>query len=584
MNTEHAHIDHAKFDVTAIRAQFPILATRSNGKPLVYLDNGATTQKPNSVIDAVSNYYKAQNSNIHRGVYQLSQLATDAYEASREIIRKFIGAKESAEIILTRGTTESINLVANSWSRAFLKPGDEIIISNLEHHSNIVPWQMACEQFGATLRVIPINDAGELMMDEFARLLSNRTKMVAVNHISNSLGTINPVEQIIAMAHQVGAHVLIDGAQWVAHHPTNVQKLDTDFYCFSGHKLYGPTGIGVLYGKRALLDQMPPYMGGGDMIRNVTFAKTTYADLPNKFEAGTPDIAGGIGLGAAIAFLNSVGFASIESYEAELLAYATSKISSIPGLRIIGTAANKSCVISFVMENPAISSFDLGTHLDTFGIAVRTGHHCCQPVMDRMKIPSTTRVSLAMYNTTAEIDFLVNILEKFIAGQNKSQYRARNEKLSPETELHFPKAAASTPDLAAADLIEVFDFLGDRDARNLYLMELAEKIPPMPAVLKTDANRVQGCMSTVHISGRAIAGPAPRLDFIGDSDAHIVRGLIAVLEKLFAGQKAEDILAFDIQQFFTRLGLEQFISAQRRNGLQGMISRIRELASKAKTS
>ena len=570
-----------RFDPTNVRRDFPILQTKSHGHPLIYLDNGATTQKPRAVIDAISHYYEAQNANVHRGVYELSQIATEAYETARVTVRKFMHAADSAEIIFTRGTTESINLVASSWSRAFLKAGDEVIVSALEHHSNIVPWQMACEIAGAKLRVIPMNDAGELLMDEFAKLLNPRTKMVAVNHLSNSLGTINPVEQIIHQAHAVGAKVLIDGAQWVAHSPTDVQKLDADFYCFSGHKLFGPTGIGVLYGKRAILDAMPPFMGGGDMIRSVTFEKTEYADLPNKFEAGTPDICGAIGLGAAIDYVMGIGFENFEPYVDEMLAYATEKLSAIQGLRIIGTAKHKAGVISFVMDDPVISPLDLGTQLDSQGIAVRTGHHCCQPVMDRFKINATTRASFAMYNTREDVDALVTALKKIIGG-----FAAKTPAVvAPNSmELKYPSATAASPELAADQLAEVFEFLGDRDARNEYLLELGEKLLPLPAGLKTEAARVHGCMSTVHVVGHRRAGEGHRLDFLGDSDAHIVRGLIAVVQKLFAGQEAKAILAFDVQAFFQRIGLEQFVSAQRRNGLQGMVQRIRDLAGKIESA
>ena len=572
-----AQLDQSVFDPAAVRRDFPILQTQSHGHPLIYLDNGATTQKPQAVIDAISHYYQAQNANVHRGVYELSQIATEAYEAARVKVQKFMHAADSAEIIFTRGTTESINLVASSWSRRFLKAGDEVIVSALEHHSNIVPWQMACEIVGAKLRVIPMNDAGELLMDEFAKLLNPRTKLVAVNHISNSLGTINPVEDIIRLAHAAGAKVLIDGAQWVAHAPTDVQKLDADFYCFSGHKLFGPTGIGVLYGKRAILEAMPPYMGGGDMIRSVTFEKTEYADLPNKFEAGTPDICGAIGLGAAIDYVTGIGFENFMPHEEELLAYATEKLSRIRGLRIIGTARHKAGVVSFVMDDPVISPLDLGTGLDSAGIAVRTGHHCCQPVMDRFKIGATTRASFAMYNTREDVDALVGALEKIV---RITAVKAPAFIGSETMELKYPSATAASPQLAADQLAEVFEFLGDRDARNEYLLELGEKLLPLPTALKTDAARVQGCMSTVHIVGHHHAGAGHRLDFLGDSDAHIVRGLIAVVQKLFAGQEAREILAFDVQAFFQRIGLEQFVSAQRRNGLQGMVQRIRELAAK----
>jgi cysteine desulfurase/selenocysteine lyase len=391
-------------DVKDLRADFPILQTKVHGKPLVYLDNAATTQKPLTVIDTLKRYYSAENANIHRGVYTLSQHATQKYEDARSKIRKFINAVDNREIIYTSGTTESINLVASSWGRANLKAGDEILLTGMEHHSNIVPWQIISEQTGAKIRVIPFNDAGELLMDEYRKLLSPRTKIVSVVHTSNSLGTINPVKEIIDLAHAHGAKVLIDGAQWVAHGRTDVRALGCDFYAFSGHKIFGPTGIGVLYGKQELLEAMPPYQSGGDMIASVTFEKTTYNELPHKFEAGTPNIAGGIGLGAAIDYVNEIGLDRIASHEHELLDYATRTLSAIDGLRIVGTASHKASVISFVLQG--VHPHDTGTILDGEGVAVRTGHHCCQPVMDRFQIPATARASIAFYNTKEEIDAL----------------------------------------------------------------------------------------------------------------------------------------------------------------------------------
>jgi len=398
------------FDVAKLREDFPVLKQTIHGKPLVYLDNAATAQKPQSVIDAIVKFYAVDCANIHRGVHELSQRSTKTYELSRTKVKKFLNAGHQHEIIFVRGTTEGINLVTQTWGRKNVKAGDEIIIAGLEHHSNIVPWQMLCQETGALLRVIPIDDSGDLILDEYAKLLNPRTRMVAIGHVSNALGTINPVRKIIEMAHSVGALTLVDGAQAVPHMKVDVQALDADFYAFSGHKLFGPTGIGVLYGKTDLLNAMPPYQGGGDMIRTVTFEKTTYNDLPYKFEAGTPDIAGGIGLGAAVDYVNHVGIDKIAAYEHELLLYGTEAVSQIPGLRIIGTAREKAAVISFVIEG--IHPHDIGTVLDRMGIAVRTGHHCAQPVMDRYQIPATTRASFAFYNTTAEIDSLVDGLHK----------------------------------------------------------------------------------------------------------------------------------------------------------------------------
>jgi len=399
-------------DPHQIRRDFPILGTECHQKPLIYLDNAATTQKPKQVIETESTYYNCQNANIHRGVYTLSQLATELHEQARKKVRKFINAAEDREIIFTRGTTESINLVASSFGRANIKNGDEIVISGMEHHSNIVPWQLLCEQSGAKLKVIPFNDRGELLLDEFAKLLSPRTKIVSIVHLSNSLGTINPVEQIVQMARRQGIPVLLDGAQWVAHKKTDVRAIDADFYCFSGHKVFGPTGIGVLYGKASLLDAMPPYQGGGDMISSVTFERTTYNDLPYKFEAGTPNIAGAIGLGSAIDYIQNLGLDRIDAWEHQLFEYATQKLQQIPELRIVGTAKNKASVISFVLQD--IHPHDVGTILDGEGIAVRTGHHCCQPVMDRFGIPATARASIAAYNTKEEIDALAAGMKKVI--------------------------------------------------------------------------------------------------------------------------------------------------------------------------
>ncbi|MFL9829973.1 cysteine desulfurase [Flavobacterium sp. ST-87] len=396
-------------DIQKIRADFPILNEKVNGKPLVYFDNGATSQKPQVVIDAISKYYQEINANIHRGVHTLSQLATDAYEISRKKVQNHINAKHAHEVLFTSGTTFGINLVANGFA-SILKPDDEVIVSHLEHHSNIVPWQMLCEKTGAVLKVIPMNENGELIMSEYDKLLSEKTKIVTVNHISNALGIINPVKYMIDKAHKVGAAVFIDGAQSAAHLKPDVQALDCDFYAFSGHKMCGPTGTGILYGKESWLNKLPPYQGGGEMIKEVTFEKTTYADLPHKFEAGTPNIAGGIVLGTAIDYLNTVGFENIQQQELELLAYATQRLSEIEGLRIYGNSKNKTSVISFNIEG--IHPYDIGSIIDKLGIAVRTGHHCAQPIMNFYGIPGTIRASFSFYNTKEEIDALVEAVKK----------------------------------------------------------------------------------------------------------------------------------------------------------------------------
>ncbi len=397
------------FDIAKIRAEFPILSKSVNGKPLVYFDNGATSQKPQVVIDAIAKYYQEINANIHRGVHTLSQLATDAYEESRTKIQKHINAKQTSEVIFTSGTTHSVNIIAAGFA-ALLKSGDEVLVSALEHHSNIVPWQMLCERTGAILKVIPMNESGELIQSEYQKLLSSKTKIVTVNHISNALGTINPIREMIRKAHAVGAAVLIDGAQAVPHLKPDVQDLDCDFYVFSGHKICGPTGTGILYGKEAWLNKLPPFQGGGEMIATVTFEKTTYAELPHKFEAGTPNIAGGIVLGVAVDYMNSIGFDNIAKQELELLNYGTKKLLEIEGLKIFGTAKEKTSVISFNING--IHPYDIGTIIDKKGIAVRTGHHCAQPIMDYFQIPGTIRASFAFYNTKDEIDVMVEAVKK----------------------------------------------------------------------------------------------------------------------------------------------------------------------------
>ncbi|HEY5614617.1 MAG TPA: cysteine desulfurase [Bacteroidota bacterium] len=395
----------SKFDVARIRKDFPILHRQVHGKPLVYLDNAATSQKPKAVIDAIERYYKEQNSNVHRGVHFLSGFATEAYEETRKKITRYINAASEREIIFVKGTTEGVNLVAQSFGKKYIGKGDEVVITVLEHHSNIVPWQMLCEERGATLRVAPINDDGEVIVDEYAKLLSAKTKIVAFAHVSNALGTVNPVKEMIALAHELGIPALIDGAQAMPHMRVDLRDLDCDFYTFSSHKMFGPTGVGVLYGKEKLLNAMPPYQGGGDMIRSVTFEKTTYNDLPYKFEAGTPNIADVVGFGAAVDYLNNLDFHAVEAYERELLAYATEVLTRNKRIRVIGTSKHKAGVISFIVDG--VHAHDVGTIVDSEGIAVRTGHHCAMPVMQRFNVPATARASFAFYNTKEEADALV---------------------------------------------------------------------------------------------------------------------------------------------------------------------------------
>ena len=407
---EQLNTDSSALDVEKIRKDFPILHQEVHGKPLVYLDNAATAQKPSVVIETLNQYYREYNSNIHRGVHTLSEKGTAAYEESREKVKTFINADSNKEIIFVRGATEGINLITQSFGRSMITAGDEIIISEMEHHSNIVPWQLLCEQTGAQLKVIPINDAGELIMEEYEKLLNKKTRIVAVGHISNALGTINPIKKMIDMAHQVGAKILIDGAQAAPHTIVDVKTLDCDFYVFSGHKLFGPTGIGVLYGKQQLLEDMPPYQGGGDMIKMVTLEKTLYNDLPYKFEAGTPHIAGVVGLGAAIDYIQAIGLDDIASYEHELLTYATQQVNAIESVTLVGTAKEKTSILSFVMDE--IHPHDIGTIIDHEGIAIRTGHHCAMPVMEHFNLAATARASFAFYNTKAEVDLLVTGIQK----------------------------------------------------------------------------------------------------------------------------------------------------------------------------
>jgi cysteine desulfurase/selenocysteine lyase len=566
------------FDVRRVRQDFPILRQKVHGKPLVYLDNAATTQKPQAVLDTLSHYYAHDNANIHRAVHQLSERATRDYEEARVKVQRFLNAAEAREVIFVRGATEGINLVAQTWGRQNVKAGDEVIVSAMEHHSNIVPWQMLCEQAGASLRVIPMNEDGELLLDEYERLFNERTRLVAVVHLSNALGTVNPVRHLIEAAHARGVPVLLDAAQSASHLPLDVQELDCDFLALSGHKLYGPTGIGVLYGKARLLERMPPWQGGGDMIKTVTFAKTTYAEPPNKFEAGTPNIAGVIGLGAAVDYLQALGLEHVAAHEDALLRYATDKLRQVPGLRILGNTTHKAAVISFVLEDPPVSALDVGTRLDLEGVAVRTGHHCCQPVMDQFGLPGTARASFALYNTTAEVDQLVSALRKIVSEAAAKAAPAPADAAPPG--LAYPQAAADSPAAAGEELAEVFEFLDNWAERYQHLIELGEKLPPLPPELKTEANRVRGCQSTVYLSARKRPGTADVLEFLADSDADLVRGLIAVLEQLFSGQKAREVLAFDVERLFARLGLDQHLTMQRRNGLAAMVQRVRDFAAK----
>jgi cysteine desulfurase/selenocysteine lyase len=562
----------ASFGVERIRAEFPILHQQVHGKPLIYLDNAASSQKPRAVIDALKHYYENDHANVHRGVHALSERATEAYEEARIKVQKFIGVPCLRELIFTRGTTEAINLVAQTFGRANVHAGDEIILTGLEHHSNIVPWQVLCWEKHADLRVVPVNDAGEIQLDELEKLINPATKIIAIAHVSNALGTINPIKKVIELAHQHGVVVLIDGAQAAPHLRIDVQDLDCDFYVFSGHKVYGPTGIGALYGKPQHLELMPPYQTGGDMISYVSFEKTTWNELPYKFEAGTPNIAGAIGLAAALDFVEEIGRDAIAEHEHKLLAYATERVSAIPGVRIIGTAKEKAGVLSFIVEEPAMSALDVGTQLDLEGVAVRTGHHCCQPLMERFGIAGTARASFAMYNTLEEVDVLADTLERIVS-------TAKPRVIVPVNgEAIYPAPAAASPAAAAEEIADVFETVDDWAEKYEYLIDIGRKLPAMPDVLKQECNRVQGCQSTVFMHARMQPGSADVIEFLADSDADIVRGELALLQKLYCGQHAGAVLAFDFPSFMQRIGLDKNLTQGRRNGLAEMLKRVQRFA------
>lgn len=560
------------FDVERIRRDFPILDQQVHGKPLVYLDNAASSQKPRAVIEALKHYYENDHANVHRGVHALSERATELYEEARVKVQRFINAPCLRELIFTRGTTEAINLVAQTFGRVHVHAGDEVILTALEHHSNIVPWQMLCWEKHANLRVVPVNDDGELQLNELEKLINPTTKIIAVAHVSNALGTINPIKKIIDLAHKHGVYVVVDGAQAAPHLQIDVKALDCDFYAFSGHKVYGPTGIGALYGKPQHLELMPPYQTGGDMISYVSFAKTTWNELPFKFEAGTPNIAGAIGLAAAVEYVEEIGRDAIEAHEHKLLEYATERLSAIHGVRIIGTAREKAGVLSFVVDDPPMSALDVGTQLDLAGVAIRTGHHCCQPLMERFGIAGTARASFAMYNTLEEVDVLADTLDKIVG-------RAKPRVVSVATgEAIYPAPAAGSPAEAAEELAEFFDAVDDWAEKYGYLIDIGSKLSPMPEVLKQECNRVQGCQSTVYMYARKKPGTTDVIEFLADSDADIVRGELALLQRLYCGQRAADVLAFDMEGFMRRIGLDKNLTQGRRNGMAEMIKRVRRFA------
>jgi len=565
-------------DLAAIRHEFPILARQVHDKPLVYLDNAATTQKPRAVLDAMAGFYERSCANVHRGVHALSDRATTLYEQARQSVASFIGAGSPREVVFVRGATEAINLAARCFGRHNVGPGDEVIVTWMEHHANIVPWQILCAESGASLRVVPISDDGELRLDAYEKMLSRRTKLVALGHVSNALGTVNPVRLVIEMAHQHGAAVVVDGAQAVAHVDVNVQDLDCDFYAFSGHKVFGPMGIGVLYGKLRHLETMPPWQAGGDMIETVTFEKTSYAPAPLKFEAGTPNVGGAVGLAAALEWLERMDRPALALHESHLLERCVRSLSAIPGVRVVGEPAQRVGAVSFVLEDPPVSALDVGTRLDLDGIAVRTGHHCCQPLMQRLGVLGTVRASFAVYNTIEEVEALTACVGR-IAGQSGRQRSHAAIASCPDLRpLDYPAASAPTVEAAAQTFSAEFEDLGDWAERYAYLIDLGRNLPSMPADLKTEANRVRGCQSTVFLSPRARPGSADVVEFLADSESEIVRGLIALLQAIFSGQPPAQILDFDLAGLLARLGLATNLTMSRRNGLAEMVKRLRSFA------
>ncbi len=541
------------------RADFPALRQRVHGKPLVYLDSAASALKPQSVVDRIAHYYAIEHSNVHRGAHLLSQQATDHYETARRHIARHINAAHVHEIILTRGTTEAINLVANTFGRSQVGPGDEVLVSGLEHHSNMVPWHMLCQEREAKLSIIPVDERGELVLDDLGVLLTEQTRLVAITHVSNSLGTVVPLHSIITAAHERGIPVLVDGAQGAPHSRIDVQALDCDFYCFSGHKIYGPTGIGVLYGKAALLNAVPPWQGGGDMIRTVTYDGYTHDTLPHKFEAGTPHIAGAIGLAAALNYVEGIGMDAIAAYEADLLRYAHDALSDLDGVRLIGTARHKAGVISFLVDDA--HPYDVGRLLDEQGVAVRVGHHCTMPLMMRLGIPGTVRASLGLYNTRDDIDRLA-------AG-----VRCVQEKLGAiRGRTHTAPLPDGTFEERERVLLDDLDLFESADERREYLMELGDDLPAYDEEYRTEDYRIHGCQSMVWLHTALQEGG---MHFKADSDALITKGMIALLINLLNGLAPQTVYDMDLDAVVARVGLPSLITARRKNGLAAMTARIR---------
>ena len=569
-------LDLTAISDTRIRADFPTLRQEVYGHPLVYLDSAASSLKPQCVIDCLANYYTNEHSNVHRGVHYLSQRATERYEASRQRLAKFIGAPSERSIVFTRGTTEAINLVASTFGRKHIRRGDEILTTVMEHHSNLVPWQLLAQEREARLRVWDVLPDGTLDMDAFVDQMNDRTRLITLGHVSNSLGTLNPVEQIIKEAHTRDIAVLIDGAQGLPHLPLNMEALNCDFYCASSHKAYGPTGIGFLYGRQAILEELPPWHGGGDMIEEVHRTSSTWADVPHKFEAGTPNIAGVIGMAAAIDYIDNIGIEYLRRKEKTLLQYAHSQVNTVPGLRIVGTSPEKVGVLSFLLEGK--HPYDVGYALDQTGIAVRTGHHCTMPLMEHLGIPGTVRASLGAYNTKQDIDLLVTRLKEIVVGPRThtgpttTGAHTRTNGNPPNGETIQSRKTAILEDM------ELFD---DANGRREYLIELGEDLPAMRASLKTEANRIHGCLAMVWLHSTVRNG---RIYFEADSDALITRGMIALLIRLMDGQLPRSILETDLIALINDVGLPSLITARRKNGLNHMVARIQREALLAETT
>jgi len=557
---------HTSIDEARIRTDFPTLHQQVYGRPLIYLDSAASSLKPQCVIDCLANYYANDHSNVHRGVHYLSQRATDRYESARKRVAQFIGASSERSIIFTRGTTEAINLVANTYGRKHIQSGDEILTTVMEHHSNLVPWQLLAQKHNAQLRVLNVSLAGTISVDAFVRQMNDRTRLIALAHISNSLGTLHPVEQIIAEAHKRDIAVLLDGAQGLPHLPLNMKELDCDFYCASAHKAYGPTGTGFLYGKEKILEDLPPWHGGGDMIEEVRRTSSTWADIPHKFEAGTPNIAGVIGMAAAMDYLDSIGMDVTREREEILLDYAHTEVEAIPGLSIVGTASKKVGVLSFVLAGH--HPYDIGYALDQAGIAVRTGHHCTMPLMDYLGIPGTVRASFGLYNTKEDVNALVARLKE-ISVKSPTQKTAAAERRTPSLPVEESIESRKT---ALLDDLHLFE---DADERREYLIELGENLATLDISLKTEANRIHGCLAMVWLYSTVHNG---RIYFQADSDALITRGMIALLIRLMDGQFPRAILETDLFELIDEIGLPSLITARRKNGLNRMIERIQKEA------